>query len=89
MIRKRSVKTEKIYAQHRRPLVAKLLAKYPVCQRCNNNYSQDVHELKTRARGGSILDENNLRCVCRTCHNWITGHPQEAHEQGWLKWSWE
>lgn len=89
MIRKRSKKTAKIYANERIPLVIELLNQFPFCQRCKTNKSVDVHELKSRARGGSILDKNNLRCVCRPCHTWITSHPKEAHEQGWLKWSWE
>jgi 5-methylcytosine-specific restriction endonuclease McrA len=80
---------EKIYRTRRRNLVSKLLAERPVCQRCLNDRSQDVHELKSRARGGSIVDEENLVAVCRNCHSWITQHPKEATEQGWLKNSWE
>lgn len=89
MIRPRSKKTEKLYAEQRRPIVKKLLQDHPLCQRCKKEYATDVHELKSRARGGSITDENNLRCVCRTCHFWITTNPKLAKETGWLKSSWE
>ena len=89
MIRPRSKKREHLYATQRRALVQKLLTENPMCQRCKKEYADDVHELKTRARGGSITDENNLRCVCRSCHIWITTNPKMAQETGWLKWSWE
>lgn len=89
MIRHRSAKMEKIYRTRRRNLVAKLLTERPVCQRCLHDRSQDIHELKSRARGGSIVDEENLVALCRNCHIWVTTHPKEAHAQGWLKNSWE
>jgi 5-methylcytosine-specific restriction endonuclease McrA len=88
-IKHRSAKMEKIYRTRRRNLVAKLLAERPVCQRCLNDRSQDIHELKSRARGGSITDETNLVALCRTCHTWVTQNPALAKEQGWLKNSWE
>lgn len=40
--------------------------------------SRDVHELLARSAGGDILDENNLICVCRSCHTWIGDHPRLA-----------
>jgi len=88
-IRPRSKKMERLYATERRSLVKKLLDERPYCQRCLSDRSQDVHELKSRARGGSITDESNLVCLCRKCHNWITTNPKLAQEQGWLKNSWE
>jgi 5-methylcytosine-specific restriction endonuclease McrA len=88
-IRPRSAKMEQLYATKRRNLVRKLLADRPLCQRCLSDRSQDVHELKSRARGGSITDEENLVCLCRNCHRFVTENPKLAHEQGWLKQSWE
>jgi 5-methylcytosine-specific restriction protein A len=73
----------------RRTIVAKLLEERGTCQRCGQARSQDIHELKSRARGGSILDIENLVAICRPCHNWITEHPVEAAQQGWLKCSWQ
>jgi hypothetical protein len=49
----------------------------------------DVHEVKTRGRGGSILDEENLRCLCRPCHQYVTEHPKEAHALGLVVHAWE
>ena len=89
MLKKRSKKMAKIYAQERVPLVKRLLSERTLCERCEQKRSQDVHEIKSRARGGSILDESNLACLCRPSHNWVTGNPEQAHKEGWLKWSWE
>jgi hypothetical protein len=47
-----------------------------------------VHELKSRARGGSILDEDNLAALCRECHDFVTQHPAQALEEGWARSSW-
>jgi 5-methylcytosine-specific restriction endonuclease McrA len=80
---------EQLYATKRRNLVRKLLADRPVCQRCLSDRSHDIHELKSRARGGSITDVENLVALCRNCHIWVTSHPAEAAAQGWLKQSWE
>lgn len=80
---------EKLYATERRKLVAELLKGDPLCQRCAQTYATDVHEVKTRARGGSITDKENLVVLCRFCHTWITQNPKLAKEQGWLKNSWD
>lgn len=45
----------------------------------------DVHEPLTRARGGSIVDPDNMVAVCRVCHDWIHANPVEATELGWLR----
>lgn len=73
----------------RRKLVAEYLGANPRCHRCKSAVAIDVHELKSRARGGSILDPENFAALCRPCHSWITTHPAEATEQGWLRASWE
>lgn len=88
-IKHRSAKMEKVYRTRRRNLVAKLLLDRPFCQRCLQSRSQDIHELKSRARGGSITDESNLVALCRECHTWVTINPLLAKEQGWLKNSWD
>jgi hypothetical protein len=71
----------------RRELVKRILAERPYCQagprirdpkhRCQS-YSTDCHEPLTRARGGDILDPNNILAVCRACHDWIHRNPAEA-----------
>ena len=53
--------------------------------------SRDLHEIKTRGRTGGIhsdewLDEDNILCVCRDCHNRITQDKDgEATKLGFLK----
>lgn len=49
----------------------------PVWSRCDRD-SVDVHELLARSAGGSIVEDANVIAVCRTCHDWIGNHPQEA-----------
>lgn len=87
-LRHRSKKRERLY-RHRRALVADLLERFPACQRCDMFPSVDVHEVKSRARGGSIVDEPNLRCLCRFCHDEITRSPSLAADEGWSIHSWE
>lgn len=87
-MRFRSKKREAIYRK-RRPLVEQLLAERPICERCGTNPSTEIHEVVTRARGGSILDRANCRALCHGCHRWITEHPKKAHEEGLMAHSWE
>lgn len=77
-----------IYVE-RRKLVARLLEERPTCERCLCGWSVDVHEVKSRARGGSILDEANCVTVCRTCHDFITTHPPQAEAEGLSVHSWD
>jgi hypothetical protein len=51
--------------------------------------SSEVHEVLSRARGGSILDESNCLCLCHTCHAWVTTHPRLATMAGLLKSRWQ
>lgn len=87
-MRFRSKKREAIYRQ-RRPLVERLLEERRICERCGTNPSTEIHEVVTRARGGSILDPANCRALCRRCHAFITEHPKQAHEEGFMAHSWE
>jgi 5-methylcytosine-specific restriction endonuclease McrA len=83
-LRQRSRETERIYREVRVPLVKELLETHPVCQRCGQNRSNQVHEVLTRARGGSITDRENCRAVCSDCHIWIHLHPVQSEREGWL-----
>jgi 5-methylcytosine-specific restriction endonuclease McrA len=87
-MRARSKKMAAKYTE-RRKLVATMLEEFPMCQRCNAQRSTEVHELLSRARGGSILDPSNCVALCHQCHHWITTNPAEATADGWLKHSWE
>lgn len=99
-MRYRSPKKEAEY-RLRRPLVARLLEERPLCEACpvfaehdekpvyRRNASMDVHELVRRSQGGSILDEDNLMCVCRPCHTRIGNNPQLAFDLGLAKHGYE
>lgn len=52
--------------------------------------SRDLHEIKSRGRTGGIhseewLDEDNILCICRGCHQRIGDKVEEAEELGLLK----
>ena len=51
--------------------------------------ADDIHEIQTRARGGSITDPANLAPLCRPCHDEATNDAPWAYEQGLLAHSWE
>jgi hypothetical protein len=76
----------------RRAFVKRLLEERWECEaqiptRCSR-LASDVHEIKTRARGGSFLDEENCLCICRPCHSWITDHTAWSLEHGFIVSSW-
>lgn len=97
---RRSKKTQRLYTEERIPLVKRLLAEHPLCLACpvfaeydglvtyRRHTSTEVHEIKSRGRGGSITDESNCLVVCRTCHSRITENPAEAEYLGLLISSW-
>lgn len=45
----------------------------------------DGHELLLRSAGGDPTDPENIKLVCRQCHDWIHGHPKEARAAGLLR----
>lgn len=47
--------------------------------------ADDLHEIVSRARGGSIVDPENVVPLCREHHRWVTEHPLEAAELGLLR----
>ena len=72
--------------------VLKVLTERPACEvrvRGCEGRSVDVHEPRTRARGGSHLDESNTLAVCRSCHEWIHHFPGEATRLRFLIHSWD
>jgi len=99
-MRHRSKKKEQEY-KLRRPLVARLLEQRPYCEACPvfaehdektiylRQRSVDIHELRRRSQGGSILEEDNLMAVCRQCHNRIGNYPALAFELGLSRHGWE
>lgn len=99
-IKHRSKKKEAEYVE-RRKVVSRLLGERPWCEACPiyarkdekisyvRRKSQDIHELKRRSQGGSILDEENLMAVCRRCHERIGANPAESFELGLSVHGWE
>ncbi len=76
--------------EERRAFVDDILSRRRWCEfpGCTKR-SDDVHEPKTRARGGSILDEANTMAVCWEHHRWIHDNVAEATERGFLRHSWD
>ena len=60
----------------------------PTCERCGRP-ADDCHELVRRSQGGSISELSNLIPLCRPCHRHVTENPEQAHAEGFHKWSWE
>lgn len=87
-MRFRSPKRARLYVERRR-IVAEMLAEFPVCQRCSAARSDDIHEVVSRARGGSLVLKSNLRALCRPCHTEVTDNPAQAALEGWSRHSWE
>lgn len=56
-------------------------------------HADDVHEILTRARGGSITDAENFAPLCRRHHDELTFRPESelqwAYELGLLAHSWD
>lgn len=48
----------------------------------------DGHEIRTRGRGGSIIDLENIALICRGHHRAITENPDWALRHGWVVSSW-
>ena len=72
--------------RERRKLVSRLLQEKPKCEAqvpdvCTGK-SVDLHEVLARSQGGSILDESNIICVCRACHDFVGREVKLATEMG-------
>lgn len=46
--------------------------------------ADDLHELVSRGRGGSITDMSNALPVSRACHTYAHAHPEAAEAAGLL-----
>ena len=75
----------------RRSFVKKILNDRMMCEariQGRTYMPTDVHEILTRGRGGSIIDEDNVLALCRNCHHFITNEPAWAKENGFVvSWS--
>jgi 5-methylcytosine-specific restriction endonuclease McrA len=48
--------------------------------RCMNPAS-DMHHVLPKGRGGKH-EENNLKHICRSCHNFVHANPKKARDKG-------
>ncbi len=75
-----------------RPIVAGLedrdqLRVVGVLRRCTWK-ATEVHELLSRARGGSIVEDANVASLCHWCHGWVTENPRLATMAGLQRSRW-
>ena len=80
--------------RQRRQMVAQLYPERPRCARPGcPSMADDLHEPLTRARGGSIVDPDNQKPLCRAGHDEITFRPESelqwAYDAGLLRHSWD
>lgn len=68
--------------RQRSKVLAEVFGDSPPCARCGAP-ADDAHELLSRARGGSIVDPQNIAPLCRSCHRWVTVNPRQAETEGW------
>lgn len=59
------------------------------CEKCGNQLLGGVerHHRSRRRDGGDRL--SNLLLLHSQCHRWVTEHPAEARESGWIVSSWD
>jgi hypothetical protein len=50
--------------------------------------ASEVHELLSRARGGSIVEDANVASLCHWCHGWTTTEPRLATMAGLQRSRW-
>ena len=57
---------------------------FVACAMCGGR-ADDLHELRSRARGGDITDPENCVPLCRRCHSRVTTEPAWAAANGWAR----
>ena len=53
-------------------LAASVRARNPICERCKERFSAEVHHSVPLHKGGSLYDPRNLVALCKECHHEIT-----------------
>lgn len=54
-----------------------------VCELCDQARAGEWHHRLPRGRGGRWEPSNGLH-LCTGCHRWVTEHPAESYDEGWL-----
>lgn len=57
--------------------------------RACSEQSVEVHEKLKRSRGGSIIEDDNVLALCRSCHRFTEDEPRLATMAGMLIPSWQ
>lgn len=92
-MRRRSTKARDIAAERSTVRMSLLVERGPDCQGCPLTPVgarpprpwSDMHEVLTRARGGDPTDPDNILCLCRRCHQWVTEHETDAKALGLVR----
>ncbi len=60
------------------------MERHPYCQARIPGCKIEATEIHHKAgrSGQALIDEENFLAVCRSCHDYIEGHPKEAKERG-------
>lgn len=53
-------------------LAQSVRARNPICERCKERFSAEVHHSVPLHKGGSLYDPRNLVALCKECHHEIT-----------------
>jgi hypothetical protein len=53
-------------------LAQSVRARNPICERCKERFSEEVHHTVPLHKGGSLFDPRNLVALCKDCHHQIT-----------------
>ena len=75
--------------RERRAMVNRLWPERPRCACGCGRLADDLHEIKSRARGGSIVDPANCVPLARCCHDKATNEDRRFYELGLVVHSWE
>lgn len=84
----RALVIERDLGDHARCVFHRILDAYMVVQPCGVWSGVEVHEVVTRARGGSKVDPMNCVALCHSGHAWVTAHPSGAEHLGLMLPSW-
>ena len=65
-------KTSKRSGRRWHGLSASVRARNPICERCKECFSEEVHHTVPLHMGGSIFDPRNLVALCKACHHEVS-----------------
>ncbi|ASR83968.1 HNH endonuclease [Arthrobacter phage Shrooms] len=91
-MRRQSSKARKVASERSEIRLSLHALRGPYCEACGTLRPHedpspwtDMHEVLSRGRGGDPTDPENILCLCRWCHHWVTVNPKAATELGLLR----